>query len=315
MGKFYALCLQGDINPAMAYLRSIQPKTEQIEKIEALYINRFFNKHNEVTLKEEDPWVRRVISAYHAYFRMVLTRPDAADDAEVKLMEALRNLIEIEIEQPAALDCIEDHLKEGFAQKGYYFWGGVTPPYRGPYIWRKMETLNFTVELPSISQPVTVHMMKDFILESWISFATCEQRTVGGWAVKESLYCNAKRYEDIEGAEFRISYLKHEAQHLYDFNQFPGLESMDLEYRAKLVELIYYSDHSVLTKFLLQAKNAPKLPHPYASYHIIRNLSALIFKKDYEPGIKQWLDQEYSLISAAAEKLLEQSTQELRKVM
>lgn len=64
-------------------------------------------------------------------------------------------------------------------KKGFISWAGLPPPYRGPYIWKSMKTLHFNVELPSTFQTVTVHMMSDFLLESWISFATCEKKQPG----------------------------------------------------------------------------------------------------------------------------------------
>ena len=54
----------------------------------------------------------------------------------------------------------------------------------------------------------------------------------------DTLYCVEWAYApDTEN--FEVSYLKHEAQHLADFQRFPGLPSAELEYRAKLTELAF----------------------------------------------------------------------------
>ncbi|MNC35083.1 hypothetical protein D3C75_835520 [compost metagenome] len=250
-----------------------------------------------------DSWIRSVIVAYHAYFREVLTHPrESCAAAEETLKHELADLLQIN--SPPGLDAIEQNLTLAFAEKGYHFLGGITPPFRGPYIWRTMESQQFEVELPSGQQSVMVHMMSDFLLESWMSFATCEQQGVGGWA-GDGLYCNFKRYGDVLSEKFQISFLKHEAQHLYDYEHFPEMDSAHLEYRAKLVELIYRKDHAILKKFLLQAKNDPDFPHPYASYLIIRKLSALLFNKDYEPETRLWLELDYKDIRASALKLFE----------
>ncbi|WP_143013589.1 hypothetical protein [Paenibacillus jilunlii] len=305
MDTFYSLCLQGDIPQAMDHLKSIQPRTGEITAIEQRFTERFYSKDNEEQIASPDSWIKSVILTYHAYFRTVLTRsekvPVAA--AEEHLKNALAPLVQME--NTPDLDAIEQKLTLIFAEKGYYFLGGVTPPYRGPYIWRTMESMDYKVELPSGLQHVTVYMLSDFLLEGWISFATCEHKWVGGWADVEGLYCNFKRYGDLQSEEFQISYLKHEAQHQYDYSQFPDMKSTELEYRAKLVELFYSKDHAVLNKFLLQAKNDPDFPHPYASYLIIRNLSALIFNKDYEPETRLWLGIDYKDISASALRLFE----------
>ncbi len=302
MDTFYSLCLQGDIPQAMDYLKSFQPKTEEVTAIEQRFTERFYLKDYEEQIECPDSWIKSVILAYHAYFRTVLTRSEEVSAAEEYLKNALAALVQLE--NTPDLDAIEQKLTLIFAEKGYYFLGGVTPPYRGPYIWRTMESADFEVELPSGQQHVTVYMMSDFLLEGWISFATCEHKWVGGWADVEGLYCNFKRYGDLQSEEFQISFLKHEAQHQYDYSQFPDMKSTELEYRAKLVELFYSKDHLILKKFLLQAKNDPDFPHPYASYLMISNLSALLFNKDYEPEPRLWLDKDYKDISASALKLL-----------
>lgn len=133
-----------------------------------------------------------------------------------------------------------------------------------------------------------------------------------GWANEDGLYCNLKCYKDLEGEEFQVSYLKHEAQHLYDYKYFPGLKSKELEYRAKLVELIYSKKHLILKKFLNDAKNDPDFPHPYASYNIIKNLSSIIFKKDYEPNSNVWLEIDYKKISSTALELFDKNSNELK---
>ncbi|MDP4170580.1 MAG: hypothetical protein Q8906_08210 [Bacillota bacterium] len=310
MDRFYSLCLQGDINSAMEYLNFIQPKTKEIEEIQKKYMERFFFQNSNEIIPIEDSWIRNVVTAYHNYFRTVLTNADMKDEAELTLNKNLRMLLKDEA--PLNIDETENELANIFTEKGYYFLGGITPPYRGPYIWKHMETLSFEVEIPQQSIAVSVHMISDFLLESWMGFVTFNKRTVGGWAKEDGLYCNLKRYKDLNCDDFQVSYLKHEAQHLYDYKYFPGLKSNELEYRAKLVELIYSKNHLILKKFLNDAKNDPDLPHPYASYNIIKNLSSIIFKKDYEENINLWLEKDYKKISYAALELFDKNSNELR---
>src|SRR5690606_8224695 len=64
-----------------------------------------------------------------------------------------------------------------------------------------------------------------------------------------------------------------EAQHMDDYMRFPGLPSKDLEYRAKLVELIYHPNLKLYNKFVQSAKDDPSLPHAYAQYVIHKEMS------------------------------------------
>ena len=60
-----------------------------------------------------------------------------------------------------------------------------------------------------------------------------------------------------------MSYLKHEAQHFDDYNRFPHLKQghqAHLEFRAKLVELIYVESLKGFLKFLSEAENEPEVP-------------------------------------------------------
>lgn len=211
------------------------------------------------------------------------------------------------------MDALEHIIEEGFRERGYYFLGGVTPPFRGPYIWKNMESLQFDVELPGTIQPATVHMMYDFIMESWIGFATCAQKHVGGCSKEDGIYCNAICYPNREGEDFQVSYLKHEAQHFYDQNHFPELQSTDIEYRAKLVELIYRRDHTILRKFFLEAGKNPDFSHTYAAYLILQQLSERVFNKEYEGNWAEWLKIDYSYIASMSLKLYKECTEKLKK--
>ncbi|WP_459476995.1 hypothetical protein [Clostridium saccharoperbutylacetonicum] len=83
------------------------------------------------------------------------------------------------------------------------------------------------------------------------------------------------------------------------------MNSRNLEYRAKLIEIIYHPDpYELIEKFLLRACGNKNLPHPYAEYVIIKQLSSLIFKQDYIVDSKQWRSVESKLLSNAAMELL-----------
>lgn len=129
MEKFYSLCLQGDIKSAMKYLSSIHPKTNEIIKTEKSFINRFFTTDYKEGSLTEDEWINKVILIYYNYFRCVLIDPKSNGNAEFTLKEELANLLQVSI--TLNIEIIEKKLKDAFVKKGFYFLGGVTPPYRG----------------------------------------------------------------------------------------------------------------------------------------------------------------------------------------
>lgn len=271
LNKLYSFCIQGNVEEAYAYLHSID-QSKQVKLLKQKYYNRFYKEQPIVRVRSKDPWIRKVILAYYHYFITVLTKKMSVQLAEEALIQNLLPLITTEVNEPVDINQIENELKLLFKEKGYYFLGGMTLPYYGPYIWKGMEKKEYQVELPNGLQEVTVFFMSDFILHSWLHFATFGARATGGWAKEDGLYCVNSRYENrMETHKFQVSFLKHEAQHLQDFNRFPGLPSKDLEYRAKLVELIYHPSQKLYKDFLLIAQEDSSSPHSYASFAILKN--------------------------------------------
>ena len=86
-----------------------------------------------------------------------------------------------------------------------------------------------------------------------MDYLTFGRYGTGGWASPDgTINCIEQAY-DFESERFRVSLLKHEAQHAVDMKRFPGISQAELEYRAKLVELHFSSDLSLLQKFLSEA--------------------------------------------------------------
>jgi len=96
----------------------------------------------------------------------------------------------------------------------------------------------------------------------------------GGWSNGDGLIHCVKRHYDLESESFRVSLLKHEAQHASDQSRYPGMSSADLEYRAKLVELIYSEERQLLGRFLQEADAAnPGNAHGLAAERIVRGFA------------------------------------------
>jgi hypothetical protein len=280
--KLYAFCLQGDVTAAYEYLRSEPAKSKKFQELELKFKRRFFNEGPSYRFKTDDFWIRKVLLAYFQYFTAVLTRKNTKE-AEAELINSLNELVPDCAEDD--LDEIEAKLEAVFKEKGYSFLGGVTAPFRGPYIWKTSIKKVFNVVLPYETREVPVYFLSDFILLSWAHFATFGKRYAGGWAKPEGLYyVNEGHWKvDLDSSVFQVSYLKHEAQHLRDYSRFPNLPVKDLEYRAKLVELIYEpNSYRLLKKFFYEQKNDSRLPHPYSSHVIMKKLSEHQSGSDYE---------------------------------
>lgn len=83
------------------------------------------------------------------------------------------------------------------------------------------------------------------------------------------------------------------------------MESHDLEYRAKLVELIYYKEPKRLYKFLASLSDDKNNPHSYANKTIVTELSKRIFKKELELDKKLW-KQQYEKVREVCHTLYEE---------
>jgi hypothetical protein len=311
MQKIYSMCLQGNILNVIEYLKTLEDKSSDIVMLEKQYEDRFLSDNKTYEVGSDDSWIEDVVNCYFRYFRSVLTN-NSVEDSEKNLIMNLSKLANIN--QDSNLDEIESVLENIFREKGYSFLGGVTPPYRGPYIWKDTLKREFNVSLPESEQAVTVCFISDFLMLSWIHFATMGKHWSGGWAKPEGMYYidNGSEPIDTNSTRFQVRFLKHEAQHLSDYKQFPNLNARNLEYRAKLVELIYNSQpHDLIEQFLNQSKNDKCLPHPFAAYSIIRNLSSLIFAQEYVYTIQQWRNIKTELISSSASELFFQNNKNL----
>ncbi|MFD0771733.1 hypothetical protein ACFQZ1_23655 [Bacillus sp. CGMCC 1.60114] len=307
--KLYSYCLQGNVNKAYEYLQNIDNNIG-LENLKNKYYNRFYAEKPIFQYKTKDIWMRSVIRVYYEYFISVLTNRKNKEEAESILAEHLIELLP-GFETTNDLDSIEELLAKEFKSRGFYFLGGVTPPYRGPYIWRKEEKIEYEVILPDKSKKVVVYFMSDFIMQSWLHFATFGERAAGGWASKNALYCVKERYEKVlNKPDFLYSYLAHEAQHLADYEDFPCLLPVDLEYRAKLVELIYHplNNKVLMKKFLSDADNNRENPHPYSSYVICSNLSKEIYGVDDVTDPEKWREIGSKILSNVAKELFQKHT-------
>lgn len=269
-----------------------------------------------------DPWLCEALMAYLRYFVGIFERDEPVRVAESVLATelcAVTGRIRTG-DHDADITAAEADLANGFTERGFHFLGGRTPPYLGAYIWTRTEDRRFTVTLPrGDPEEVTVHFCHDFLIRGWLHWQTFGAQGAGGWYQQDNpdwpdgLYCVAERYAEPveENPSFRVSLLGHEAQHVADHRAFQGLSSAELEYRAKLVELIGFAAvDDRLRLFLIDAADDPDRPHPFAAHQIGSRLADRLFGRP--AAASDWDSVAYAEIRRHAEALLDEDTARLR---
>ena len=232
--------VNGDIKGAIAYMRN----HEEFKDILPAYV-AIFEDQKYRTYEIPDN-LNDILRLYQIYFRDAFFCGLPEAKAAEKLLTGLRALLNMP-------DADEAHLAEQLQSvlelEGYHALFGKTQGYYGPYVWRNTVPTTYRVELPDGTAEYTVNILKGFVFRSWMDYLTFGRFGTGGWASPDgTINCIAQGY-DFESERFRVSLLKHEAQHTVDMNQFPGITPAELEYRAKLVELHYSNDLGLLQEF------------------------------------------------------------------
>ena len=236
--------MNGDIKGAIAYMREHEEFKDILPAYAAIFEDCEYRTYEIPALLND------ILRLYQIYYRDVfycgLPETEAAD----KLLRQLRILLDMPEADEALLTA---RLQAAFEAEGYHALFGKTQGYYGPYIWKETVPTVYRVALPDGAADYTVNILKGFVFRSWMDYLTFGRYGTGGWASPDgTINCIEQAY-DFESERFRVSLLKHEAQHAVDMKRFPGISPAELEYRAKLVELHFSSDLSLLQKFLSEA--------------------------------------------------------------
>lgn len=197
----------------------------------------------------EDEGLDEILLCYQKYYREVfyLELPEAECAERLRL-----GLLEMFPEVTADMDI--DAIEEGpfldlVTRKGWFMKPGRIAGYRSPFIWKKSEPRTYQVELPEGIQECTFVFAEDFIFLGHWWYLSMGRYMAGAWVGDDGIvYCDWKSY-DLESEDFNISMLKHEAQHVMDLNRWSNISSEMLEYRAYLLDLIYYKAENRLPHF------------------------------------------------------------------
>lgn len=262
---YYGSIIKGDLIGAIRYVK-------QFPEQAGLY-NRFMEvfEQEQYTTYDVDADLNAILTAYQQYYRDVFYLCLGKEQAADKLRTRLASLFGITGESITLWDLEQKQITQAFQSRGLYFLGGKSSGYYGPYVWRTTENVTYEVELPDGVQTYPVKLLDGFLTRSWIDFLSFGEIGPGGWADGDGIINCVKSSYDFDNENFKVSLLKHEAQHARDFERNKDMSSEDLEYRAKLVELIYSSERTLLEQFSQEADASdPGNGHAMAAYRIVQ---------------------------------------------
>lgn len=276
---YYGCIVKGDLHGAIQYVHQFPDQAE-------LY-NRFMERYEreKYIAYEVDDDLNAVLLAYQRYYRDVFyCRVEKAQAAEL-LRKRLLSLLDIPDGQTGLGELEQNQLAELFQRRGLHFLGGMTSGYYGPYVWKITETVTYDVELPDGVQSYCVKLLDGFVSRSWIDYLSFGEIGPGGWTDGDGYINCVKSAWDFDSESFRVSLLKHEAQHARDLEIDPDMSSEELEYRAKLVELIYSRERNLLDAFAQEADSSDKNNgHAMAAYRIVKGFEIILGAGDFNPA-------------------------------
>lgn len=257
------MIVKGNLRAAMAYLKQFPETTALYQKGAALYQEEHYLTY------DVDEELNDILLIYQKYYRDVFYLELPAEEAAQRLRDRLAELFQVTSDP--SLDELEEIAGTAFRRKSLHALMGRTNGYYGPYIWKVEELKHFAVELPEGTQDYAVKFLDEFIMKSWLDYISFGETGTGGWSNGDGLIHCVRSAYDLESEDFQVSLLKHEAQHAMDQARYEGITNEELEYRAKLVELIYSKERRMLERFVSQA-DATRADngHGLAAEHIVR---------------------------------------------
>ena len=249
---YYGYLVKGSLPEAIDYVKQFPEQAKRYHRFLEVFEKEQYMAY------EADAWIHGILLAYQKYYRDVFYLCVGREDAAARLRARLADFLDIHDESPELCDLEQNQLPKAFQRKGFHFLGGRTSGYYGPYIWQTTENRTYEVELPKGTQAYTVRLLDGFLAKSWIDYLSFGEISSGGWTDKEGIINCVKSSYDFHSEAFTVSLLKHEAQHARDLAICKEMSSEELEYRAKLVELIYSTERNLLAQFLREADRLDK---------------------------------------------------------
>lgn len=312
----YGTAVKGEVPKILEYLDTLEfyrPKDVAFkDKFEARF--KYATDRTDDYFDKTDTLLNPLHRMFQRYWRKGLLHPEQDNDSLFK-----QKLIHFFNEENyngdySSTKVGENNLEAVYTKyiesKGYHCTGfGMAGKFYDFLVWKTMEPKTFEIDMIEHTENVEVYFMKDFLSLGWMEYSRLGERYPGGWATDQALYCVTKGY-DQSSEKFKIIYLKHEGQHFYDYKRFPGLDSRDLEYRGKLIEMVFCDKglYNRISYYLKNAKNDLRNAHPHANYRIIANMSQAIFNKAYEDDFEKWKTISKERLHEVARKLYDENT-------
>jgi hypothetical protein len=268
----------GNLKAAVNEAKEILPKLNDGQEIK--YCNAFIERFTIETksLKfKDDIVVDKVLGIFEEYWRNVMLSDNESEYIERNLIQKIRNSFN------ECVDAIDDdsvfsRLSELLESKGYYSLFGRVIPFSDVLIWKRQQNGKRQIKLIDSSVEINLNMNFDFISLGWSGFSTLNLLYTGGWATNGTINAVMPAWKGINEEYFNIRLIAHEAQHCSDYLNFPNMEPMDLEYRAKLTE-IYYANKikpDLIRIYKTEANNNVSSPHAKANYKLFEQLGKSI---------------------------------------
>lgn len=316
----YGHCLNADVQAALKLVG--EAKQSSLTGSDANFVANFelrfggeVDRSNFLFSRDES--LIELLTYYRDYWRASLLNPLANFDSSlaVNVSKLLGSAFRINHRTGQSLptDTLNRYLKSYIGQKGFHTAGyGRTGKLLDLLVWKSESdsVFEFSVDDETLRAPVV--FLSNFITLGWEEYATLDRYYPGGWTTRDALYCVQKAYK-IGTENFLVNYLCHEARHFADYKLFPKLSSADLEYRAKLTELskLEKNLYPTLSQFISQSDSKSSSAHPLANYYVIRDVSRLLFNKDFETELSAWRRIPVAEIHAASERALRHNTKQL----
>lgn len=299
---YYGYIIKGDLTGAISYVKQFPEQTDLYNRFMAVFEQEHY------TTYEVDADLNNILTIYQQYYRDAFYLCIGKEYAADKLRSKLAALFGITDESIELCDLEQNQIVDAFQSGGLYFLGGKSSGYYGPYIWRTTETVVYDVELPDGIQTYTVKLLDGFITRSWIDYLSFGEIGPGGWADGDGFINCVKSSYEFDSENFKVSLLKHEAQHARDLAEYKDMLSEDLEYRAKLVELIYSNERNLLEQFVQEADASDKSNgHSMASNRIAEGFVKILSENRAELGSLP-----ITTIQIVAKALFDESNEEVK---
>jgi len=303
--KYKSLCLLGDYNKVVSYLAELDDSSELLVKYKNIFEDdRYF-------LETDDERIVPFLRAYEDFLKWMLKTNPTTVEAQNTIVEKLKLFVPrvnlyAKISKRFAYLAMNVLVPRFFRKHGYHALFGTVDIYPNLILWRRQTTRNEIVELPDGQVEIEVVEMDGLITRGWTDYLSMGEIGTGGWVTKKGCTYFKEKY-DTELDEFKVSLLKHEGQHFFDRKRCRKMNSADLEYRAKLVELIYHKEMDTFFHFLrnMATTDDKARTHSYSERRIIQGLSKKIFNVELETNQDAWKAKREEIPAAARELLNE----------